>query len=73
MLKEELHIMDEEHHGIQNCNTFQEPFHCKETTFKRLPRLEYQRSYNCSLANKLWTPDPTMLPPQDVSTENLLQ
>ena len=39
-LKEGLHKNispgnSKEHHGIQNCNTLQEPFHYKESNFKR--------------------------------------
>ena len=62
-----------EHHGIQNCNTFQEPFHYKEVAFKRnYPARSTSDARNYILVNEIWLPDPTVLPSQDIPAENLL-
>ena len=77
-LKEELHkniSLDnsKERHGIQTCNTFQEPFHYKEATFKRnYPAWSTSNARNYTLVNEIRTPDPTVPPSQDISAENLL-
>ena len=77
-LKEELHKNispdnSKEHHGIQNCNTFQEPFHNKEATFiKNYPTWSTSDARNYTLVNEIWTPDPTISPSQDIPAENLL-
>ena len=77
-LNEELHKNissndSKEHHGIQNCNTFQEPFHYKEVAFKRnYPARSTSDARNYTLVNEIWLPDPTVLPSQDIPAENLL-
>ena len=75
-LKEELHKNvspdnSKEHHGIQICNTFQEPFHYKEATFKRnYPVWSSSNARNYTLVNEIWTQDPTIPPSQDTSPGN---
>ena len=77
-LKEDLHkntSLDnsKEQHGIQFCNTFPEPFHYKEATFKRnYPAWSTSNARNYTIVNKIRTPDPTVPPSQDISAENLL-
>ena len=77
-LKGELHKNispdnSKEHHGIQIFNTFQEPFHYKEATFKRnYPVWSSSDARNYILVNEIWTQDPTIPPSQDTSAENLL-
>ena len=71
-LKEELHNISPNnskgHHGTQNCNTFQEPFHYKEATFKRnYPAWITRNARNYTLINEIWTPDPTIPPSQDIT------
>ena len=62
-----------EHHVIQNCNTFQEPFCYREATFKRnYPPWSTSNARNCSLVNEIWTPDHTIPPSQEIPAENLL-
>ena len=77
-LKEELHKIisadnSKQHHGIQNCYTFQEPFHYKEVAFKRnCPAWSTSDARNYALVNEIWTPDATVPPSQDIPAENLL-
>ena len=77
-LKEELHKNispnnSKERHGIQNCSSFQEPFHYKEATFKRnYSSWSTNHARNHRLVNEIWTPDPTIPPSQDIPAENLL-
>ena len=55
-----------EHHGIQNCNTFQESFHYKEATFKRnYPAWSTSDARNYTLVTEIWPPDPTVPPSSD--------
>ena len=63
-----------EHHGIQNCHTFQEPFHYKEATFRRnYPVWSTSDARNYTLGNEIWTPDPSVPPSHDIiAAENLL-
>ena len=62
-----------EHHGIQICNTFQEPFHYQEATFKRnYPAWSSSDARNYTLVNEIWIQDRTIPPSQDNSAENLL-
>ena len=77
-LKEELHKIisadnSKQHHGIQNCYTFQEAFHYKEVAFKRnCPAWSTSDTRNYALVNEIWTPDATVPPSQDIPAENLL-
>ena len=70
-LKEELYKNissnnSKERHGIQNCNTFQELFHCKEATFKRnYPAWSTSNARNYTLVTEIWTSDPTVPPSSD--------
>ena len=77
-LKAELHKNkspdnSKEHHGIQICNTFQEPFDYKEATFKGT-YLAWSTSdaRNYTLVNEIWTPDPNIPSSQDILADNLL-
>ena len=76
-LKEELQNISptssEEHHGIQNCNAFQEPFHYKEATFKRnYPAWSTSDARNYTLVNEIWTLNTNIPPSQNIIAENLL-
>ena len=77
-LKEELYKNissnnSKERHGIQNCNTFQEHFHYKEVTFKRIyPARSISDARNYTLINEIWIPDPTVISSQDIPAQNLL-
>ena len=75
--KEELHkhILPDnwkEHHGTQNCNTFQKPPHYKEDTLKRnYPAWSTSDARDYTLVDEIWTPDLTTREGQDIPAEKL--